>query len=107
MLRFLSFCLLLFPCAPALAQQWPQRPVHLIVAYPAGGGADTVARALAQKLGEIFKQSFVVENKSGASGMICAAPVAKSDPDRYLLLVAPPPRVALNQNLFKDMNYDP
>jgi tripartite-type tricarboxylate transporter receptor subunit TctC len=108
MLRFLSFCLLLlFPCAPALAQQWPQRPVHLIVAYPAGGGADTIARVLARKLGDIFQQSFVVENKSGASGMIGAAAVAKSDPDGYLLLVASPAEVALNQNLFKDMTYDP
>src|SRR5258708_28450629 len=104
MLRFLSFCLLLFPCAPALAQQWPQRPVHLIVAYPAGGGADTVARVLAQKLGEIFQQSFVVENKSGASGMIGAASVAKSDPGGYLLLVSSPSEDALSQNLSKSLN---
>src|SRR5258708_12617863 len=100
MLRFLSFCLLLlFPCAPALAQQWPQRPVHLIVAYPAGGGADTVARVLAQKLGEIFKQSFVVENKSGASGMIGPPSVAKPDPHPYLLPFAPPPHAPPTQNL--------
>jgi len=108
MLRVLSFCLLLgFGCASASAQQWPQRPVHLIVPYAAGGGTDTVARVLARKLGEIFGQSFVVENRSGASGMIGAADVAKSNPDGYVLLVASPAEVALNQNLFKDMTYDP
>jgi tripartite-type tricarboxylate transporter receptor subunit TctC len=108
MLRALSFALLfLLSCASAPAQQWPQRPVHLIVPYPAGGGTDTIARVLAQKLGDSFGQSFVVENKSGASGMIGAAAVAKSDPDGYLLLVASPAEIALNQNLFKNMNYDP
>lgn len=108
MLRALSFALLfLFSCASAPAQQWPQRPVHLIVPYPAGGGTDTIARVLAQKLGDSFGQSFVVENKSGASGMIGAAAVAKSDPDGYQLLVASPAEIALNQNLFKNMNYDP
>ena len=91
MLRALSFCFLLwFGCAPALAQQWPQRPVHLIVPYAAGGGTDIVARVLGRKLGEIFGQSFVVENKSGASGMIGAGFVAKSTPDGYVLLVCSP-----------------
>jgi tripartite-type tricarboxylate transporter receptor subunit TctC len=108
MLRILTFCfLLLLGCTSAMAQQWPQRPVHLIVPYAAGGGTDTIARVMARKFAEIFGQTFVVENKSGASGMIGAASVAKSDPDGYLLLVASPAEVALNQNLFKNMSYDP
>jgi len=108
MLRVLSLCLvLMFGCASAQAQNWPARPVHLIVPYAAGGGTDTVARVLAQKLSNILGQSFVVENRPGASGMIGAAAVAKSDPDGYLLLVASPAEVALNQNLFKNMAYDP
>jgi tripartite-type tricarboxylate transporter receptor subunit TctC len=108
MLRAVSFSLLFwFGCASALAQPWPERPVHLIVPYPAGGGTDTVARVLAQRLGDILGQRFIVENKSGASGMIGAASVAKSDPDGYQLLVASPAEIALNQNLFKDMTYDP
>jgi tripartite-type tricarboxylate transporter receptor subunit TctC len=109
MLRFLSFCFaLLIGCAQAYADDWPTRPVRIVVSFSAGGGTDTVARVLAQKLGEKFGQSFVVENKPGASGMIGAAAVAKASPDGYTLLVASPAEIALNQNLFKDkMTYDP
>lgn len=109
MLRFLSFCFaLLIGCAQAYADDWPSRPVRIVVPFSAGGGTDTVARVLAQKLGEKFNQSFVVENKPGASGMIGAAAVAKASPDGYTLLIASPAEIALNQNLFKDkMTYDP
>lgn len=108
MIRALSFCLVfLFGCASSRAEQWPERPVHLIVPYAAGGGTDTVARVLAQKLGTTFGQQFVVENRPGASGMIGAAVVAKATPDGYTLLVASPAEIALNQNLFKNMTYDP
>jgi tripartite-type tricarboxylate transporter receptor subunit TctC len=108
MLRILACCLVLMPgCASAEAQKWPVRSVHLIVPYAAGGGTDTVARVLGQKFGDIFGQPFVVENRPGASGMVGATAVAKSDPDGYLLLVASPAEVALNQNLFKNMAYDP
>jgi tripartite-type tricarboxylate transporter receptor subunit TctC len=108
MLRTLSLCLvLIFGCASAQAEKWPERPVHLIVPYAAGGGTDTVARVLAQKLSGVFGQQFVVENRTGASGMIGATAVAKSDPDGYTLLVASPAEVALNPNLFKNMAYDP
>jgi tripartite-type tricarboxylate transporter receptor subunit TctC len=108
MTRLLSFCFaLLLGCATAVAQEWPTRPVHLIVPYSAGGGTDTVARVLAQKLSVSFGQQFVVENKPGASGMIGAAVVAKAAPDGYTLLVASPAEIALNQNLFTTMTYDP
>jgi tripartite-type tricarboxylate transporter receptor subunit TctC len=108
MLRILSLCLVLaLQCASARAGKWPERPVHLIVPYAAGGGTDTVARVLAQKLSGIFGQQFVVENRPGASGMTGATAVARSNPDGYLLLVASPAEVALNQNLFKNMTYDP
>lgn len=98
---------LLFSPAAALAQDWPQRPVRLIVPYPAGGGTDVVARVLAQKLGDALGQRFVVENKTGASGMVGAQAVAKGDSDGYTFLVASPAEVALNQNLYTDMGYDP
>lgn len=108
MLRTLSLCLaLIFGCVSAQAEKWPERPVHLIVPYAAGGGTDTVARVLAQKLSGVFGQQFVVENRTGASGMIGATAVAKSEPDGYTLLVASPAEVALNPNLFKNMAYDP
>lgn len=106
--RTISFCLAIFLAGgSAQAAQWPQRPVHLIVPYAAGGGTDTVARVLAQKLSTTFNEQFVVENRPGASGMIGAGYVAKASPDGYTLLVGSPAEVALNQNLFKSMSYDP
>ncbi|MEA2978711.1 MAG: hypothetical protein QOF09_534 [Alphaproteobacteria bacterium] len=108
MLRVLvtGLCLMLNSAA-ALAQSWPDRPVHIIVPYAAGGGTDLVARVLALRLGDAFGQNFIVENKTGASGMIGAQLVAKGAADGYALLVASPAEIALNQNLFTDMTYDP
>jgi tripartite-type tricarboxylate transporter receptor subunit TctC len=95
------------PTQNALAQDWPQRPVRLIVPYAAGGGTDLVARVLGQKLGETLGQSFVVENKPGASGMLGAELVAKGDADGYTFLVASPAEIALNQYLLPSIAYDP
>jgi tripartite-type tricarboxylate transporter receptor subunit TctC len=95
------------PKRDAVAQDWPQRPVRLIVPYAAGGGTDLVARVLAQRLGETLGQSFVVENKPGASGMLGAEFVAKGDADGYTFLIASPAEIALNQYLFSSIPYDP
>ena len=67
----------------ASAQDWPARPVKLVVPVPTGGGLDPFARALAAKLGDTFRQQFVVENRPGASGSMGTAFVAKSAPDGY------------------------
>src|SRR5262245_3063959 len=91
----------------SLAQSWPDRPVKMIVPFPAGGGTDTVARVVAVKLGDALGQRFVVENRPGASGAIGAASVAKADPDGYTLLVGSPAEIALNQHITKEMTYDP
>ena len=107
MLRVLSICFALLSGTQAFAQDWPSRAVHLVVPYAAGGGTDTVARVLAQKLSIELGQHFVVENKPGAGGMSGAPLVAKSAPDGYTLLVASPAEIALNQNLFTTMTYDP
>jgi tripartite-type tricarboxylate transporter receptor subunit TctC len=108
MLRILSITLgVMLPLAVAAAQDWPQRPVHIVAPYPAGGGVDTVARVFAQKLGDAFGQRFVVENKSGASGMIGTQVVAKAEPDGYTLLIATPAETAVARHVFKDMSYDP
>jgi tripartite-type tricarboxylate transporter receptor subunit TctC len=77
--RLILGLLLLLSPALAFAQEWPNRPVRIVVPYPAGGGTDTVARVLAEKLGEKFGQRFIVENKPGASGMIGTQVVAKAD----------------------------
>jgi tripartite-type tricarboxylate transporter receptor subunit TctC len=71
----------------ALAADWPTRAVHIIVPYPAGGGADTVARDMGDFLAKKWKQPVVIENKAGASGSIGAAMVAKAAPDGYTLLI--------------------
>jgi tripartite-type tricarboxylate transporter receptor subunit TctC len=72
---------------PARAQSdWPNRPVKVIVTYPPGGGADTTARILFQKLSEIWGKSFVIDNRGGAGGTIGAAIAAKADPDGYTIM---------------------
>src|SRR5262245_18681182 len=70
-----------------LAADWPTRAVHIIVPYPAGGGADTVARDMGDFLSRKWKQPVVIENKAGASGSIGAAMVAKAEADGYTLLI--------------------
>src|SRR5690349_10290522 len=84
----LAFALVL-PCAAGAvrAQSYPDRPIKLLVGFGAGGGTDIVARILAQKMSESLGQSVVVENRTGASGMIAAADVAKSPPDGYTLMM--------------------
>lgn len=91
----------------ASAHAWPDKPVTLVVAYPAGGGVDPVARLLGKHLGERWKQTVIVANKAGASGTIGAAFVAKSRPDGLNILVSATPEVVINQFIMKDMSYDP
>jgi tripartite-type tricarboxylate transporter receptor subunit TctC len=71
---------------PAEAQDWPQRTVRVIVPYPAGGNADVIGRIVAQALQEGLKQPFVIENKTGAGGIIGAVAVKNAEPDGYTLL---------------------
>lgn len=72
---------------PAAAQQWPARTVRLVVPYPAGGNVDGAARIIGNKLQEILGQTFIVENKAGAGGLIAGEAFAKSTPDGYTLFV--------------------
>ncbi len=98
-----------FALAPALAaaQAWPSKPVKIVVPFAAGGATDVVARLLAQKLGETWGQTVVVENKAGAGGNIGADLVAKSPPDGYTLLMTSGSIVAANPFIYKDMGFDP
>ena len=92
---------------PLGAQEvWPARPVRLIVSSSPGGGTDLYARMLAQALGDVLKQQFVVENRPGASGNIGAAAVAKSPPDGYTFLVSANTSLTINGSLFKNLSYD-
>jgi len=74
--------------AQAQGQPWPQRTVHLIAPYAAGGNSDGIARLIAQRLGDAFGQTFVVENRLGANGAIATEAVARSPADGYTLLWA-------------------
>lgn len=92
--------------ATATAQNWPARPVRMIVPYAPGGGIDTVARTLAQKLTEQLGATFVVENRPGAAGVLGAELVAKAPPDGYTLL-ASSTEFAINPALRRKLPYDP
>ncbi|ARP95944.1 Bug family tripartite tricarboxylate transporter substrate binding protein [Bordetella genomosp. 13] len=89
------------------AQAWPDKPVTMVVPFPPGGATDSVARAVANKLGEQLKQSFVVENKAGATGTIGAAQVARAAPDGYTLMVTSLAPLVVAQHLMKSIPYDP
>ena len=89
------------------AQGYPAKPIRIIIAYPAGGGADYTARPLAQKLTERWGQPVVVEARSGGSAMIGTDHVAKSPPDGYTMLLSASSEVSMNVVLFKKMPYDP
>ena len=86
---------------------YPEAPVRLVVAYAPGGATDIIARLLGARLGSKWGQQVVVDNKTGASGMIGAELVARAKPDGYTLLLGYTPEVSLNKLVFKDMRYDP
>jgi tripartite-type tricarboxylate transporter receptor subunit TctC len=93
--------------AAALAQDYPSKPVTLIVSFPPGSGADTTARLYARRLQEITKQTFVVENRPGANSFLAAQAVARANPDGYTLFYASNSPVVVNAVLFKKPPYDP
>jgi tripartite-type tricarboxylate transporter receptor subunit TctC len=109
MIRRLAVALLaLFAAAaPATAQTWPSRPVKLIVPFGAGSTPDVVMRLIADHLKDKFGQSFVVENKPGASGNLGTDAVAKAPPDGYTLGLSIGGPLAINPLLFASMPYDP
>ena len=91
----------------ALAQAYPDKPVKVIVNFPAGGAADQIARAITTPLSEVLGQSFVVENKSGAGGNIGGEAAARAPADGYTLLMSSGGMVAINPIIYKNMPFDP
>ena len=110
MKTFAFFLLTLcFPWSPQQAvaeDQWPSRPIRVVVPFPAGGLADDVARVVAQRLGQALNQNLVVENRAGASGTIGAAAAAKSAPDGYTLLITTGDFITV-PSMMPSLSFDP
>jgi tripartite-type tricarboxylate transporter receptor subunit TctC len=98
---------LLVLLTPAAAEDYPSRPITIVVPYTPGGSTDILARLAAQKLEERLKKQVVVENKPGAGTVIGSNQVAKSAPDGYTLMMATPTPMAINVTLHKELPYDP
>src|ERR1700761_8743400 len=92
---------------PADAEIFPDRPIHIVVPFPAGGSNDVVARFLGQKLSEICGQSLIIDNRAGAGGNVGAEFVARAGPGGYTLLLTAPPPLAVNQSLYPHLAFDP
>jgi len=108
MMRRLLIAFALLCCLPAAAQDaYPSRPVKLVVPFPAGGPLDLLARVVAQKLGEDWKNPVVVENVTGATGSIGAKQVARAAPDGYTLLVTVDIPLTMYPAVAKKLPYDP
>jgi len=106
-MRFLLVVVVLV-CAnlsPALAQDYPNRPVKILVAFPVGGLLDTVSRLVAEKLSAKLGQQFVIESRPGAGGTLATQAVARAEPDGYTLMMINDNH-ALNPNVFKTIPYD-
>ena len=107
MTRFLTVLALLLASFPSWGQAWPQKPVRIIAPFAPGGSADTLGRLVAQKLGESFRQSFVVENRPGAGGAIGSELVARAAPDGHTLVVSGVASHAIAPSLPRGTLYDP
>ena len=92
---------------PAHAQTYPTKPVTIVVTLAAGGAADVIARAVAQRLTEEWGQPVVVENKGGANNQVGTTAVARSAPDGYTLLLTPEHTFTVNPYLYRKLSYDP
>src|SRR5690348_5161885 len=107
---FAFVCLVLMAALASTAARagddYPTRPIQMIIPFAAGGPTDIVGRVMGAKMGELLRQQFVVENKNGAGGNIGAEAVAKAAPDGYTILMATVSTNAINPGLYKHMPYD-
>ena len=107
MKKLLTTLLLAFAAASgAHAQAWPSKPVTLVVPFPPGGSTDAIARAIGPSLNKTFGQSFIVDNKAGATGTIGAAAVKRAAPDGYTFLVTSLGPLVIAPHLIKGIQYD-
>ena len=102
-----AFGVLMAAALAVAADKYPEQPVRLMVALPAGGGVDMIARLIGQKLTVVWGQPVVVDNKAGGSGQIGLPIVAKAAPDGYTLMASPASFLTTNKSIFKKLTYDP
>src|SRR5688500_11402150 len=107
MLQFLTLLSLLAAAFGSAAQDWPSRPVRIIVPFAPGGATDIPARLLAPKLSEALGQPVVVENRTGAGGIVGIQAAAQSPPDGYTLLMATNAEVVMHPSIYPKLPYDP
>ena len=95
--------------SPAIAQSdnWPAKPMRVVVPFPAGGGTDIIAREVTQKMATNNKWTFVIDNKPGSGGNIGIDNAAKSSPDGYSLVIGQTSNLAINPSLYSKLPYDP
>jgi len=103
----LSVLLSALVSAPAQDANYPNRPIRIIIAVPAGGGVDLSARIVADHLQKLWGQPVTAENRTGGGNNIAGEAVARSEPDGYTLLATPPNVITANAALFKNLTYDP
>ena len=101
-----SVILIPVSASASLADDYPSRPVRIIVGFAAGGAPDALARIIADRLTQSWSQSVIVENRTGADGNIAMAAVAKAPPDGYTVALVPVGNAAVNPSLFPDLPYD-
>ena len=102
-----AFVATVFPGPAARAAEWPTKPIRLLVGFVPGGGTDTTARAISQKLTAALGQQVVVDNRPGVSGNIAAEITANAPPDGYTVLLSTIAALAVNPSLLKKMPFDP
>ncbi len=102
-----TFALAACPCVPAAAQDYPNRPVTLVVPFPPGGSTKIVMRIIADKLSELLGQQIVVDNRAGAGGTVGTRSVAKSSPDGYTISLGYTGTLAVGPSLYPNVGYDP
>src|SRR5258708_28568693 len=93
--------------AQAAAQDYPAKPVRMIVGFAAGGGTDTTAGPIAHRLSELFGQQVIADNRPGAAGNIATDIVAKANPDGYTILMGTIAALAINPSLYQNLPFDP
>lgn len=106
-LKLIAAALMTFVATTSFAQQYPARPIKILVTIPPGGAPDIAARLLAQKMSDNMGQPVLIENRSGANGNIAADLVAKATPDGYTLILAADSLITINPHVYAKLPFDP